>query len=125
MRDASIESTPPVELHKPPISYSQRVVKDRDEHKYGKFFEISKKFHINITFFEAITDIPSYGKFLKDLPYNKGKWVKNAMVSLIEECSAIIQNRLLLKLFIQVTFPSHGLLGMLLLIEHFETLGLV
>ena len=114
MRDALIENTPPIKLHKPPISYSQRVVKDRDEHKYGKFFEISKKFHINITFFEAITDIPSYGKFLKDFPYNKGKWVKNAMVSLIEECSAIIQNRLLLKLFIQVTFPSHALLGMLL-----------
>ena len=47
-----------------------------------------KKFHINIPFLEAITDIPSYAKFLKDFLSNKG----------MEECNAIIQNKLSLKL---------------------------
>ena len=52
-----------------------------------------KKFHINIPFLEAIADMPSYAKFLKDLLSNKGKLLKNVTVSLIEECSAIIQNK--------------------------------
>jgi len=38
--------------------------------------------------------MPSYAKFLKDLLSNKGKLLKNATVSLTEECSAIIQNKL-------------------------------
>ena len=57
-----------------------------------------KKFHINILFLEAITDMPCYAKFLKDLHSNKGKLLENATVSLTEECSAIIQNKLPLKL---------------------------
>jgi len=57
-----------------------------------------KKFHINIPFLEAITDIPSYAKFLKDLLSNKGKLLENAIVALMEECNAIIQNKLSLKL---------------------------
>ena len=61
-------------------------------------------FHINIPFLEAITDMSSYAKFLKDLFSNKGKLLKNPTVSLTEECSAIIQNKLLLKLLDQGSF---------------------
>jgi len=57
-----------------------------------------KKFHINISFLEAITDMPSYAKFLKDLLSNKGKLLENATVALTEECSAIIHNKMPLKL---------------------------
>jgi len=53
-----------------------------------------KKFHINIPFLEAITDMPSYAKFLEDLLSNKGKLLENTTVALTEECSAIIQNKL-------------------------------
>jgi len=60
------------------------------EHKYGKFLEMLKKFHVNIPFLEGTTDVPSYAKFLKHLLSNKGKLLKNAMMSLTEECSAII-----------------------------------
>ena len=42
--------------------------------------------------------MPSYTKFLKDLLSNKGNLFENAAVSLIAECSAIIQNKLPLKL---------------------------
>jgi len=84
----------PMKPYKPPVSYPQRLVKAREEHKYGKFLEMLKKFHINIPFLEAITDMPSYAKFLKDLLSNKGKLLKHATVSLTEECSTIIQNKL-------------------------------
>ena len=78
---------------KPSVPYPQRLVK-AEEHKYTKFLEMLKKFHINIPFLEAITDMPSYAKFLKDLLSNKGKLLENATVSLPAECSAIIQNKL-------------------------------
>jgi len=65
--------SPPVKPYKPPVSYSQRLVKGREEHKYGKFFKKLKKFHMKISFLEAITDMSSYAKFLEDLFSNKGK----------------------------------------------------
>jgi len=60
-------------------------VEAKDEHKCGKFLEILKKFYIDIAFLEAITDMPSYIKFLKDLLSNKGKLFENVTVSLTEE----------------------------------------
>ena len=68
--------------------------RSKEEHKYGKFLEMLKKFHINIPFLEAITNMPSYAKFLKDLLSNKGKLLKNTIVALTRECSVIIQNKL-------------------------------
>ena len=55
-----------------------RLVKAKEEYKYGKLLEMLKKFHINIPFLEAITDTPSHAKFLKDLLSNKGTLLKNA-----------------------------------------------
>jgi len=53
-----------------------------------------KKFHINIPFLEAISDMPSYAKFSKYLLPNTGKLLENATVALTEEYSAIIHNKL-------------------------------
>jgi len=83
-----------VKPYKPSVPYPQRLVKAKEEHKYDTFLEMLKKFHFNILFLEAITDMPSYAKFLKDFLSNKGKLLENATVSLTEECSVIIQNKL-------------------------------
>jgi len=71
-----------VKTYKPSVSYPQRLVKARDEQKYVKFLEMLKKFHINIPFLEAISNMPSYANFLKDLLSNRGKLLENATVSL-------------------------------------------
>jgi len=42
--------------------------------------------------------MPNYTKFLKDLLSNKGNLLDHATIALIEECSAIIQNKLPMKL---------------------------
>ena len=97
--------------YKSPVPYPQRLLKAKEEHKYGKFFEMLKKFHINIPFLEAITDMPSYTKFLKDLLSNKGKLLKNATVALTEEYSAIIQNKLPPKLSKTGSFSIPCLVG--------------
>jgi len=55
--------SPPVKPYKPPIPYPQMLLKAKEEHKWKKFLEILKKFHINVPFLEAITDMPSYTKF--------------------------------------------------------------
>ena len=79
--------SPPMKPYKPLVPYPQRLVKARKEHKYGKFLKMLKKLHINIPFLEAITDMPSYAKFLKDLISNKGKLLENTMASVTEECT--------------------------------------
>ena len=70
--EAQAESISPLEKpYKPLVPYSQRLVKATDEHKYEKFLEMLKKFHINIPFLEAITNVSSYAKFLKDFLSHK------------------------------------------------------
>jgi len=54
-------ASPPVKPCQPPIPYPQRLVKAKEEHKYGKFLEMLKKFHINIPFLEAILTFPFGG----------------------------------------------------------------
>ena len=62
------------------------------------FFEMLKKLHINIPFVDAITQVPSYAKFLKEILANKRKLVEFETVKLSEKCSAIVQTKLLQKL---------------------------
>jgi hypothetical protein len=56
--------------------------------------ELLKKLHVNIPFTEAITQMPSYAKFLKEILTNKRKIDTDDTVALTEECSAIIQNKM-------------------------------
>ncbi|XP_048491553.1 uncharacterized protein LOC125492860 [Beta vulgaris subsp. vulgaris] len=93
------EPTPtPIRPYTPPVPFPQRLACAKLEKKYGKFLDILKKFHINIPFLEAISEMPSYAKFLKDMLSNKRKIEENATVSLTAECSAILQNKLPKKL---------------------------
>ena len=51
----------------PVIPYPQRLKKKKLDNKFGKFMEIFKKLHINIPFFDALEQMPSYVKFMKDI----------------------------------------------------------
>ena len=53
-----------------------------------------KKIYINIPFSEALSQMPSYAKFLKEILSNKRKIEDNETIALTRECSAIIQNKL-------------------------------
>ena len=50
--------------------------------------------HINIPFADALAQMPSYAKFLKEILGNKRKLEDYETVKLNEECSAIILNKL-------------------------------
>ena len=53
-----------------------------------------RKLHINIPFAEALAQMPTYVKFMKDILSNKRKLEEFETVALTEECSAILQNKL-------------------------------
>ncbi|XP_021722473.1 uncharacterized protein LOC110689963 [Chenopodium quinoa] len=89
---------PPLVSYVPQAPFSQRLAQDKLEKTYGKFLDIQKKLHINIPFLDAISEMPSYAKFLKDMLSNKKKLEENATVALTVECSAILQNILPKKL---------------------------
>ena len=52
--------------------FPQRLVELKKENKLFDIFEILRKLQINIPLLDAIKQIPSYAKFLKDFCTNKG-----------------------------------------------------
>ena len=50
-----------------PIPYPQRLKKNKLDKKFTKFMEVFKKLHINIPFVDALEQMPSYLKFMKDI----------------------------------------------------------
>nr|XP_027067702.1 uncharacterized protein LOC113693348 [Coffea arabica] len=76
------------------LPFSQRLKPSRNDKEFEKFVNIFKQLHINIPFVDTILQIPSYAKFLKDIMTKKRKLVDNETITLTEECSVIIQNKL-------------------------------
>ncbi|XP_024029165.1 uncharacterized protein LOC112093897 [Morus notabilis] len=84
----------PVEKHKPRISFPQQLKKKNLDHQFAKFLEVYKKLHINIPFADALAQMPTHMKFMKDILSNKRKLENFETVTLTEECSTIIQRKL-------------------------------
>ncbi|XP_045802530.1 uncharacterized protein LOC123896150 [Trifolium pratense] len=80
--------------YKPPIPYPQRFEKSKSVGQFKKFVELLKQLNITIPFTEAITQMPSYAKFLKEILTNKKKIEEEETVMLTAECSAILQNNM-------------------------------
>ena len=78
----------------PPIPYPQRLKKHKLDKKFTKFTEVFKKLHINIPFADALEQMPSYVKFMKDILSQKRRLADFETVNLSEECSAILQRKL-------------------------------
>ena len=50
-----------------PILYPQRLKKNKLDKQFTKFMDVFKKLHINIPFVDALEQMPSYVKFMKDI----------------------------------------------------------
>ncbi|KAL5803359.1 hypothetical protein ACOSQ4_031664 [Xanthoceras sorbifolium] len=94
--ETSFDLPPPPEVkaYVPPIPYPQCLKKHKDEKSFTKFLEVFKKLHINIPFAEALAQMPTYVKFLKEIISNKRRLADFETVALTKQCSAIIQNKL-------------------------------
>ena len=73
-----------------PIPYPQRLKKHMLDKQFTKFMEVFKKLHINIPFADALDQMPSYVKFMKDILSQKRRLDDFETVNLTEECSAIL-----------------------------------
>ena len=77
----------------PPPPFPQRLKKNKDELGLAKFVDHLRKLSITIPFTEALTKIPSYAKFMKDLLTNKSK-VKLEDVMLTEVVKTMMHKNL-------------------------------
>ncbi|XP_050217503.1 uncharacterized protein LOC126668341 [Mercurialis annua] len=94
VEERTIKKPPPtVKAYVPPIPYPQRQMKRINELNFQKLLNIFKKIQINIPFTEALAQIPSYEKFLKEIISNKNKLEEYVSVALTEECSARLQRK--------------------------------
>ncbi|KAL0336537.1 UNVERIFIED_CONTAM: hypothetical protein Sradi_4865600 [Sesamum radiatum] len=76
----------------PYIPYPKRILKANLDKQFENL--IFKKIHVNIPLIDALSQMPSSAKFLKEVLSTKGKWEGGETVKLNEECSAILQNKL-------------------------------
>ncbi|XP_022884032.1 uncharacterized protein LOC111400812 [Olea europaea var. sylvestris] len=90
----AVRAPSPVKAYVPPIPFPQRLQRKKLDNQFAKFVEIFKKLHINIPFADAIAQMPSYAKFLKEILSNKRKLEEHETVCLNEECSAILLRKL-------------------------------
>ncbi|XP_048227297.1 uncharacterized protein LOC125369328 [Ricinus communis] len=87
----------PLREYQPPIPYPARLKQEKVDQQFIKFLDLFKKLRINLPFVEAISQMPKYVKFLKEILSHNRKLEDLAIVTLSEECSAILQNKLLKK----------------------------
>ena len=59
----------------PPIPYPQHLKKHKLDKQFTKFMEVFKKLHINISFANALEQMPSYVKFMKDIVSQREDWL--------------------------------------------------
>jgi hypothetical protein len=81
----------------PKAPYPERLQAPRNGGKLEDILEVFKQVQINIPFLDAIQQIPSYAKFLKDLVIVKRKTNAPKKAFMTEQVSAILQCKLPLK----------------------------
>ncbi|KAH9649644.1 hypothetical protein KPL70_026063 [Citrus sinensis] len=101
----SVEDSPPEEKEEtnpreyvPKATFPQRLAKGKKEKSIGEILEIFKQVSVNIPLLDAIKEVPSYAKFLKDLCTKKRNIQVQKKAFLIENVSIrnhTIENALL------------------------------
>jgi hypothetical protein len=81
----------------PKAPYPERLLAPKKGGKFEDILEVFKQVQINIPFLDAIQQVPSYAKFLKDLIKVKRKTNVPKRVCLTEHVSSILQCKMPLK----------------------------
>jgi len=77
-----------------PLPFPQRFGKPKLDFLFGKFLDVLNKLHVNIPFIDALSQIPLYAKFFKEIHSKKRKIDEHEIFSLGKECSAVVLNKL-------------------------------
>ncbi|XP_052625653.1 uncharacterized protein LOC128132758 [Lactuca sativa] len=70
---------------------------NEDDGQFKKFLEILSQLHINIPFVEALKQMPTYAKFMKEVLTRKRVWREFETVAMTKSFTSIIKNRLPVK----------------------------
>ena len=89
---AKKSSQTPSFIVRPP--FPQRFQKSNKERDDKEILETFRKVAVNIPLLDAIKNMPSYEKFLKELCTNRKKLAENEKVQMAQNVSAIIQKKL-------------------------------
>ncbi|XP_039130917.1 uncharacterized protein LOC120267328 [Dioscorea cayenensis subsp. rotundata] len=76
------------------LPFPAKARKDQPDEQYKKFLDICKTLYINVPLVEALAQMLWYAKFLKELLTNKRKLEDVSSVTLSEEFSALLCNKL-------------------------------
>ncbi|XP_047965565.1 uncharacterized protein LOC125210028 [Salvia hispanica] len=98
-KDTMLEKLPPPSIPtivRVPFPFAMK--KKKLDEQFSKFVDIFRKVHINIPLVEALQEMPTYAKFLKDVLSKKKKWIDYKTVNISENCSVIFQKNLSAKL---------------------------
>ncbi|XP_038887345.1 uncharacterized protein LOC120077505 [Benincasa hispida] len=89
-------STSNVGKQKVPLNapFPRHLMKKNDEHQFKRFLELLKQLHINIPLIEALEKMPIYVKFFKDILTKKRKVSEKEVIALMQECNALVSNKL-------------------------------
>ncbi|XP_021732854.1 uncharacterized protein LOC110699647 [Chenopodium quinoa] len=64
------------------------------DEQYGKFIEMLKQLHFTLPFTDVVEQMPHYAKFLKEILSGKRTCDMAETVTLTENCSAILMNKM-------------------------------
>ncbi|KAL5578566.1 hypothetical protein UlMin_020265 [Ulmus minor] len=100
--NTSREEIPPTKVNPKPsiptnissLPFPNRFIDSKKEESENEMFDMFRKVHVNIPLLDAIRQVPHYAKFLKELCTNKHKLKGNERVSVGENVSAILQQKL-------------------------------
>ncbi|KAL0418775.1 UNVERIFIED_CONTAM: hypothetical protein Sradi_1291000 [Sesamum radiatum] len=87
--DETKEDNPKVLVTRPP--FPERFAKSKKDEEAKEILETFRKVEVSIPLLDAIKQIPTYARFLKELCTSKGKLKGNERVSMGENVSAILQ----------------------------------
>ena len=80
--------------HIPPAPYPHRLRAPKKVNNHSEIYELFKQVKLNIPLLDAIKQIPSYAKFLKNLCMVKRKLGVNKEAFMTEQSTSLIQNNL-------------------------------
>ncbi|XP_056685755.1 uncharacterized protein [Spinacia oleracea] len=81
-------------LPTPKLPYPQRFIRHKLDVQFSKFLDVLRKLHITIPFTNALKQMPTYSRFLKEILSGKRDCDVKEIVKLTENCSAIILNQM-------------------------------
>ncbi|XP_071742431.1 uncharacterized protein [Rutidosis leptorrhynchoides] len=76
-----------------PVPYPKALRKDTLAAQYKKFQDTMKNVSVNLPITDVLKGMPNYGRFIKELIFQKGKYHEETFFFIEEECNKILASR--------------------------------